>query len=169
MDRFQATFQNLYYLAVTHLVSNTYGPRTFGPQLIGPFWTNGPQPIQSSWTNGPQKFGPSGQMVPRTFFLSRGTGCGDPEIRGPNWLGTICLGLPNVWGPFVYGDRISWGSFVKGDRKWGTGSPGIKWVRDQMRRSRHLYNVEVFIETKHSDITTVYHNRKERLWSPLEN
>ena len=58
------------------------------------------------------QFGPSGQMVPRIFFLSRGTGCGDPEIRGPNWLGAICLGVPNVWGPFV----------VKGDRKWGTGS-----------------------------------------------
>ena len=80
-------------------------------------WTNGPQPIQSPWTNGPQKFGPRGQMVPnqfgphgqmvpRIFLSSRGTGCGDPEIRGPNWLGTICPGGPNSWGPFVQGDQI---------------------------------------------------------------
>ena len=46
------------------------------------------------------------QMVPRIFRLSRGTGCGDPEIRGPNWLGTICPGGPNSWGPFVQGDQI---------------------------------------------------------------
>jgi hypothetical protein len=43
---------------------------------------------------------------------------------GPNWLGTICPWGPNFWGQFVHGDR-----------KWGTGSPGIKWVRDQMSRS----------------------------------
>ena len=85
-------------------------------------------------------------MVPKIFCLSRGTSCDDCEIWGPNWLGTICPGGQNFWGPFVHGDRISWGLFLKGDqflwglfvqgdRKWRTGSPGIKWVRDQMRRS----------------------------------
>ena len=46
--------------------------------------------IRCPWTNGPNQFGPPGQMVPRIFPLSRGTGCWDPEIRRPNWMGTIC-------------------------------------------------------------------------------
>ena len=46
---------------------------------------------------------------------------------GPNWLGTICPRGPNFWGPFVHVDR-----------KWGTGSLGIKWVRDQMSHSHLL-------------------------------
>ena len=49
---------------------------------------------------------------------------------GSNWLGTICPWGPNFWGPFVLGDR-----------KWGTGSPGIKWVRDQMSRSPKYHSV----------------------------
>ena len=75
-----------------HLVPHNWSPIDWS------LWTNGPQPIQSPWTNGPQKFGPHGQMVPNQFGppgqmvpsifrLSRGTGCGDLEIRGPNWLG----------------------------------------------------------------------------------
>ena len=105
----------------------------------------------------PNQFGPPRQMVFRIFRLSKETGCGVQEIRdqigwgpfvqrtkfsgticpwgpimigtvcpgGPNWMGTICPWGPNLWGPFVHGDR-----------KWGTGSPGIKWVRDQMSRNR---------------------------------
>ena len=42
-----------------------------------------------------------------------------------NSIRTICPGRPNFWGPFV-----------PGDRKWGTGSPVIKWAREQLRRSR---------------------------------
>ena len=78
----------------------------------------------------PNQFGTSGQMVPRIFRLSRGTGCGDLEIRGPNWLGTICPAGPNFWGPFVHGDRIWWGPFVQWDQFYGdrlsrgTGSGG---------------------------------------------
>ena len=92
----------------------TFGPKriwspdvwslTIGLQLIVP------PPIQSPWTNGPQKvdphgqrvpnqFGTPGQMVLRIFRLSMETGCGDLEIRGPNWFGTICLGRPNFGGP----------------------------------------------------------------------
>ena len=93
-------------------------------------WTNGPQPILSPWTNGPQKLSPHGkmvlnqfvlprQMVLRIFHLSRGTGCGDPEIWGPNWLETICPREPNFGGPFVHGHQIWWGLFVQGDRIYG--------------------------------------------------
>ena len=120
-------------MVIGHLVPHNGSPIDWS------LWTNSPQPIRSPWTDGLQKFGPheqivsnqfgpSKQMVPRIFHLPRGTGCGDLEIRGPNWLGTICPGGPNCWGPFV-----------QGDRKWGTGSPGIKWVRDQMSRSRNYY------------------------------
>ena len=35
------------------------------------------------------------------------------------------------------GGSILLGSLVQGDRKWGTGSPGIKWVWDQMRHSQY--------------------------------
>ena len=86
------------------------------PQIGSPiYW--------SPWTDGPQKFGPPGQMVPRIFRLSMETGCGDPELQGPNWLGTICPGGPSFGGPFVHGDRIFWGPFVQGyqfyeDRLW---------------------------------------------------
>ena len=65
------------------------------------------------------------KMAPRIFYLSRGKGCGDLEIREPNWLGNIC---PK--------GTILWGLFVQGDRK-------IKWVRNQMLRSllsSTLYN-----------------------------
>ena len=40
-----------------------------------------------------------------------------------NWLGTICPGRPNFWGPFVHGDRIGWGPI-----NWGP------VVGDQMSR-----------------------------------
>ena len=69
-------------------------------------------------------------MVPRIFRLCRGTGCGDPEIQGLNWLGTICPGGPNFGGPFVHGDRGGWGPFVQGNQFYGdrlsrgTGSRG---------------------------------------------
>ena len=104
-------------------------------------WTNSPQPIRPSWTDCPLRFGPHGQMVPnqfgpsrqmvpRIFRLSRRTGCGDPEIQGLNWLGTICPGGPNFWGPFVQGDQFygnrlsrgtgSWGPEVRGSNGFGT-------------------------------------------------
>ena len=112
-----------------HLVPHNWSPIDWS------LWTNGPQPIQSPWTNGPQKFGPHGQMVPnqfgphgqmvpRIFLSSRGTGCGDPEIRGPNWLGTTCPVGPNSWGPFVQGDQIL------GDHL----SRGTKFVGDCLTR-----------------------------------
>ena len=49
------------------------------------------------------------------------------EIRGPNWLGTICLG-----GPFVQGDQICWGLFVQGDRFYGGQEVGDWKSGDQM-------------------------------------
>ena len=94
-----------------HLVPHNWSPIDWS------LWTNGPQPILSPWTNGPPKFcphgqmvpnhfGPPGQMVPRIFHLSRGTASGDPEIQGPNRLGTVCPGGPSFGGPFVRGDQI---------------------------------------------------------------
>ena len=108
-----------------HLVPHNWSP------IYWSLWTNGPQPIQSQWTNGPQKFGPHGQMVPnqfvppgqmvpRVFQLSRGAGCGNLEIWGPNWLG-----------PFVQGDQhfrehLSRGTGFDGDHlSWGINFMGI--------------------------------------------
>ena len=34
-----------------------------------------------------------------------------------------------------------------GDRMWGTGSPGIKWVRDQLRRSLFFYDGQFFMKS----------------------
>ena len=48
----------------------------------------------------PNQIGPPRQMVPKIFCLSKGTGWGDLEIRGPNWLGTICPGGPNASQPY---------------------------------------------------------------------
>ena len=50
-------------------------------------------------------------------------------------VGTIC-----TWG------SIFCGSFVQWDRKWGTGSPGIKWVRDQMRRSQIKFGIRYWLD-----------------------
>ena len=55
----------------------------------------------------------------------------DPEIRGPNWLGTICLGGPNFWGPFVQGDRIGWGPFDHRIDFMGIVCPGGQEVGDR--------------------------------------
>ena len=97
--------------AVTNLVQkriwspDIWSP-TIGPQLIGPSGQTVPNQFSPHGQMVPKQFGPPGQMVPRIFCLSRGTGCDDLEIWGPNWLGTICPGGPNFWGPFVHGDQI---------------------------------------------------------------
>ena len=140
-----------------HLVTHDWSPIDWS------LWTNSSQPIQPPLKNDPQKFDPNvqmvpnqfgfpGQIVPRIFSLPRGTVCGDPEILGPNWLGTICLGGPKFWGPFFQGTiclegSIKWGLFVQGDRKLGTGSPGIKYVWDQIRCSLLLIKTAIFCKT----------------------
>jgi hypothetical protein len=63
--------------AASHLVPNTFSPRTFGPpqlvpknkqsRLIWSPWTNGPQDNWSLRANSPSSFGPHGQMVPKTI------------------------------------------------------------------------------------------------------
>ena len=73
--------------------------------------------------------------------LSRGTGSpgtelvGDRLSMGTEFLGTVCPLGPNLLGTGSPGGPIFRGPEVQGDRKWGTGSPGIKWARDQMGRS----------------------------------
>ena len=37
------------------------------------------------------------------------SGCGDPDIWEPNWLGTICPGEPNI------GDHLTMGTEIVGD------------------------------------------------------
>jgi hypothetical protein len=133
------------------LIPIAYVPRTSGPKQWVPLDKQSPS-LRSPWTDGPQTFGPHGQMVPnqfgppgkmvpKIFCLSRVTGCDDLGTWGPNWLGTICPGGPNFlgtvcsggpnWlGTICPGGLIFYGPFVQGDRKWGTGSPGIKWVQD---------------------------------------
>ena len=49
-------------------------------------------------------------------------------------MGTVCPG-----------GSILWGLFVQGDWKWGTGSLGIKWVRDQMSRSQPKFDKKNFL------------------------
>ena len=80
----------------------------------------------------PNQLGSPRQIVHRIFRLSRGTGCGHPEIQGPNSLGTICPRGTNFLGPFVHGDQICWGLFVQGDQfhgdclSKGKGSQGVE-------------------------------------------
>ena len=73
-----------------------HGCETFGPKRIWSLeiWSHkiDTQLIGPYGQTVPNQFGPHGQMVPKTFRFSRGTGCGDPEIQGLNWLGTICSG-----------------------------------------------------------------------------
>ena len=123
---------------------DTFDPKRIWSPIYWSLWTNGPQPILSPWTNGPQKFGPHGQMVPNQF--------GPPEQMVPR---IFCLSKGQAVMIWKYGDQIGWGPFVQwakflgticpwgpnlmrtvcpGGPKWGTGSPGIKWVRDQMSR-----------------------------------
>ena len=122
-------------LAVPHLVSHNGSP------IYWSLWTNSPHPIRSPWTDGPQKFGlhgkmvthqfvPHGQMVPRIFHLSKGTGTelvGDHLSKG---TGTelvgdhLCPGGPTLLGTICPGGYILWGLFVQGNRKWGTGNGG---------------------------------------------
>ena len=84
-------------------------------------------------------------MVPRKFCFSRGTSFGDPEIWGPNWLGTICPDGPNFWGTFIHGDRLSRGINFMGiicpmgqkveDRKFGD-QIRTKWIRSGPNESQ---------------------------------
>ena len=98
---------------------DTFGPkRIWSPDIWSP--TIGPQKFGHHGQMVPNQFGSPGQMVPRIFHLSRGTGCGDPQIWRPNWLGTICTGGPTFWEPFLHGDRIWWGLLVRGSNGFGT-------------------------------------------------
>ena len=108
---------------------DTFGPKwiwssdiwspTIGPQLISPSGQTVPKRFSPHGQIGtpkfglhgqmvPNQFGPPGQMVLRIFCFSSGTGCGDPEIWGPNF-----------WGPFVHGHRIWWGLSVQRDQFYG--------------------------------------------------
>ena len=96
-------------------------------------------------------------MVPRIFHLSWGTGCGDPKIWRPNWLGIICSGGPNVWRPNLMGTicpggSILWGLIVQGN-EWlevgGSSGFGTKCVA-----AKRFFNYLVIIVRDHSYITS---------------
>ena len=65
--------------------------------------------IPTSGEMVPNQFSPHGQVVPKNsvpldkWSLDKGTDCGDPEIQGPNWLGTICSRVSNL---FCLGDQF---------------------------------------------------------------
>ena len=166
-------------------------PNQFSP--IGQMFPNNLVPMDKwsptnlvSWTNGPKIFLLSrgtGCVVPEIRdqidwgpFVQGDQICGDhlsmgnkfvgticpwgPNLMGtvcpggPNWLGTICPWGPNFWGPFVHGDR-----------KWGTGSPGIKWVRDQLSRSlqgRTLYKGGHYLRKYGMSISLQYRVKNSR-------
>ena len=64
--------------------------------------------------------------------MSRGIGFRDQEIQGLNWLGIICSGGPNFWGPFGHGDRTCWGPLSNGINFMGIVCPGVQEVGDRM-------------------------------------
>ena len=67
----------------------------------------------------PIQFGPTGQMVPRIFSLSRGTSCDD--LR----MGTKFVGDHLSRGTKMVGDRLSRGTKLFGDQlSMGTKSGG---------------------------------------------
>ena len=96
-----------HYRAATHLI-----PTLPVPEFLSP-WTNDPHKIDPPGQTVPIKFGPHGQMVPKN------------SVSMDKCFLTNLVPI-DQWSP--------WRSFVQGDRKWGTGSPGTKWVRDQMHR-----------------------------------
>ena len=89
-------------------------------------WTNGPQSIWSPWTN--------------KWSLKYSVCLGGQAVGIRKYRNKIGWGL-NMMGTVCPGKSIEWGSFVLGDRKWGTESPGIKWVWDQIRRSWVKHNL----------------------------
>ena len=92
------------------------------------FWSMGTKLVGDHLSRGTKFLGTICPLGPNLM----GTVC----PGGPNCLGTICPWGPNFWGPFVYGDR-----------KWGTGSLGIKWVRDQMSCSRSTWVIQMFFHS----------------------
>ena len=133
-----------------HYDCDTFGPPELVPNWLVPLGKRSPtnsvpvdkwsQKFDPHGQKVPNQFGPPGEMIPRIFHLSRGTGCGDPEIGGLLDQGNLILGDHCPWGPNLIrticpgGSILCW-FFVQGDRKWWSRNPGIKWVRDQMRCS----------------------------------
>jgi hypothetical protein len=115
-------------------------------------WSLEYSPCPGGQAVGIQKYGDQigwGTICPGEPFVQGDQIFGDHLSRGTKFLGTICPWGPNLMGIVCPGGSILWGSFVQGDRKWGTGSPEIKWVRDQMCCSHNFYdrlvlNYEIF-------------------------
>ena len=112
---------------MTHLFPIGFGPRTFGP----PKWV----PLDK-WSLEYSVY-PGGQAVD---IWKYGTELVEDHLsRGIKFLGTICPWGPHLLETIFPGGSILWGSFVQGDRKSGTGSPGIKWVRERNHGKNHEF------------------------------
>ena len=72
------------------------------------------------------------------------------DQMGRAGLGTICPGGPNVMGTVCPGGPNFGEPFIQGDRKWGTGSPGTKWVRNKISCSRSEVIPSVPLSSKRS-------------------
>ena len=131
--------------AASHLVPNTFSPRTFGPPQLVPKnkqsqpiwspWTNGPLDNWSPSTNSPRSFGPHRQMVPQNVVpLDKSSANNsvhlipDPHNLSP-WTNRIFLG------PFVQGAQIGWVTICPGDQIfWDHLSRGTELVGDRLSR-----------------------------------
>ena len=108
----------------------------------------------------PNQFGPHGQMVlkisvpmdkwsPTNLVPLDKWSLEYSICPGGQAVGILKYGDQVGRGPFVQGDQIlgdhlSRGTKFDGDRlSRGIGSPGIKWVREQMRRSLNFANLNL--------------------------
>ena len=107
--------------ALTYLVPNAYGSRTFGPRQLAPIdW--------SPWTNSPP-----GQTVPKNLVpMDKWSPIILVHLDKWSLEYSICPGVQAEW-IRKYGDQIGWGPFVQGDQFYedclsrGTGSGGPEW------------------------------------------
>jgi hypothetical protein len=100
--------------AVTHLVLNTYGPRTFGPPQLVPNTLIGP-----SGQTVPNYFSPLGQMVPQNL-LPMDKWSPTNLVPMDKWsLEYSFRPIGQAVGIQKYRDQIGWGPFVQGDQILG--------------------------------------------------
>ena len=113
----------------------------------------------------PKELGPPGDMVPRMFRLSRGTGgcgnrgsklVGDYLSKGTKLLGTICPWGLNLMRPFVqgvqfYGDCLSRGTGSEGPEV--RGSNAMQPILAERKSNR--FNFQFYNHKLHSKKTCV--------------
>ena len=112
-------YSNLLNKAVTHLVLNHLIPRLPVPNFLSP-WTNDPHKIYPTGQMVPNLFCPPGQMEPNQFSPCISGSPQPVPLNKWNIIGTICLGWPNYWRPWVHRYLIGWASVCpEGPINWG--------------------------------------------------